>query len=299
MSKFQIGVIVVFVAAMIGGVLSFAFFKGGSSGTSVQSVTIWGTFPSSVFNSYISSIDNTLSSSLPVTYVQFDQQDLNKNLINAIVAGNAPDAILVSSDAVLSVKDKLTVIPYTAMPQSTYFNLYIDEARMYVQNNGLLAIPFTIDPLVMYWNRDIYNSAGIATYPKYWDELSGSTMNPGLVQKITIRDQNGNIRRSALAMGDFDKITNAREILGTLLMQGGNPVTAYNEDGNIVSAVSTSYQNSPIPALKFFSQFADPLYDTSIIFLGIPGSGEGIGLCAQCFILYYGWLSRQHAARQR
>lgn len=37
--------------------------------------------------------------------------------------------------------------------------------------DSIIAFPLTIDPLVMYWNRDILSNAGIVKPPAYWDEI--------------------------------------------------------------------------------------------------------------------------------
>jgi hypothetical protein len=56
-----------------------------------------------------------------------------------------------------------------------------------------------------------------------WDEFSK------IIPKINQKDANANIRRSAIAMGEFVNINNARELLGILLIQAGNPITAYGD----------------------------------------------------------------------
>ena len=104
----------------------------------------------------------------------------------------------------------------------------------------------------MYWNRDTFNAAGIATYPKYWDEFDS------LVQKLTVKDANGNVRKSAVALGDFTTVVNAREILGTLFMQLGNNVTAIGKDGTLQSTIGINTSNSITTALQFFTKFVDP-----------------------------------------
>jgi ABC-type glycerol-3-phosphate transport system substrate-binding protein len=110
----------------------------------------------------------------------------------------------------------------------------------------------------MYWNRDTFNSAGIAKYPTTWEEFTGSGLKPGLVQKLTTKDQNGNVRKSAIALGDFTNITNAREIMGSLLLQIGNPVTTLDDQGYVVSAIQPYSSSKPSYAFSFFSQFANP-----------------------------------------
>jgi ABC-type glycerol-3-phosphate transport system substrate-binding protein len=152
---------------------------------------------------------------------------------------------------ILPQEDKLTLIPYSALPQRAFIDSYIQEAEMYLTENGILALPFTVDPLVMYWNRDTFNSAGIATYPRTWDQVTA------LIPKLTVKDQNGNVRKSALAMGTFENVDNARELLGSLLLQTGNPVTAV-KSGNLISTIKVDAEANPAPAMQFFMQFIDP-----------------------------------------
>ncbi len=258
MSKFQIITLAIFVLCIIGGVAAFALYKGKSSGSTLPAITIWGTFPEATFSQYVSNINQTLAEPISVKYVQENPDTFENDFVNALALGQGPDAIFVPADMILPEENKLTVIPYTALDQRTYMNSYIQEANIYLSQDGILAVPFTVDPLVMYWNRDTFNAAGIATYPSYWDELTGTNQTPGLVQKLTTKDGHGNIRKSALAMGDFSTMNNAREVFGTLLLQLGNRVTAIGADGTASSLLGTSPETSSMPALDFFAQFVNP-----------------------------------------
>ncbi len=252
-TKFQIIVLAIFVIFIIAGVISFALYKG-ASGTSTQlpAITIWGTFPASTFNQYVSDINNTATTPISVTYKQIDPSVFSSQFVAALARGTGPDAILITADMLLPHFDKLALIPYTALSARTISDTYIQEAQIYTNSAGTLALPFTVDPLIMYWNRDMFNSAGIATYPKYWDEFTD------LNQKLTTKDQNGNIRKSAIAMGDFTNIDNAREILATLLLQIGNPITAYNAQGSLQTTFRSTAKVNPGTVLDFFAQFVNP-----------------------------------------
>lgn len=253
MTKFQIILLGVFVLFIIAGVVSFAMYKGsGSSSTALPAITIWGTFPDDVFDSYVSDINNNSQTPVSITYTHFDPESFSTEFIAALARGRGPDAVLIPADMVLSHMDKFTLIPYTALPSRTFMDTYIQEAQIYTTSSGILAIPFTVDPLIMYWNRDMFNSAGIATYPRYWDEFNS------INKKLTIKDSNGNIRRSAIALGDFTNVVNAREILGSLFMQMGNPVTAYDSQGSLDTTIKLSASVSPKLAIDFFTQFVDP-----------------------------------------
>lgn len=258
MSKFQIITITIFILAIIGGVASFAMYKSSSSTTSIPGITVWGTFPTATFNEYVSSINNSLSSPIQVSYVEYKPENFSSSFTNALALGSGPDAVLLPAEMLLPQMNKLTIIPYTTIPERDFLNTYIDEAKIYLSDSGTWAIPFTVDPLMMYWNRDAFNAGGIATYPQYWEEFVGSGLKPGLVQKLTSKDQNGNVRKAAIAMGDFSNIVNAREVIGSLLLQSGNPVTTNDSEGGVASAISPYNSASTVTAFKYFGQFVDP-----------------------------------------
>jgi ABC-type glycerol-3-phosphate transport system substrate-binding protein len=258
MSKFQIVTIAIFIVFIIAGVASFSLYKGSSQNTALPAITVWGTFPGNIFNQYVSDVNSTQSQAVRISYVQKAPDAFSRDFVNALAIGQGPDAILVPADLILPQENKLVLIPYQVVSKRAFLDSYIQEANVYLSDSGILAVPFTVDPLVMYWNRDAYNAAGIAAYPRYWDEFTGTSLKPGLVQKLIVKDDNENIRKTAIAMGDFSNITNAREVLGSLMLQSGNPVTKMDGNGNPISAINDPSSASTIPALRFFIQFADP-----------------------------------------
>lgn len=251
MSKFQVIILGVFVAFIIIGVAVFALYRGGGGSTSLPSITIWGTYPGDAFTKYVATVNNNLAENLSITYVEKRPDTFSRDFIAALARGQGPDAILIPAEMILPHEDKLANIPYTAYPARDYMNTYIDEARIYLNPNGIAALPFSIDPIVMYWNRDSFNSAGVATYPMFWDEFTA------LNKKLTSKTVNGVIHSSAIAMGDFSNVLHARELFGTLLMQIGNPVTVLGSDGIAVSTIKLSATANPTAAVQFFTQFVN------------------------------------------
>ena len=252
-TKFQIGLLAAFVLFIIVGVAVFATYKGSSQKNTLPSITVWGTFPKTNFDSYVSKVNNTLAEQLNISYVQVSQTTFLNEFVSALARGNGPDAILVPADVLLPTEDKLAPIPYSVMPARTFLNTFVDEARVYLGPNGVMGVPFSIDPMVMYWNRDIYNAAGVATPPKFWDEFIA--LNPKLSQK----DDNGNILKAGIAMGDFSNVDYARELLGTLMLQVGNPITQLNQQGGYVESTLKNTQLGDLtPALKYFTAPVDP-----------------------------------------
>ena len=251
MSKFQLIILSVFVVCIIAGVIAFATFKGNGTSTDLPSVTIWGTFPADIFNKYVVEINSTSSVTMTVNYVEKKPEQFSTDFIAALARGTGPDAILIPLDMLLPHLDKLTMIPYAALSQRAYMDTYVQESNIYLTDSGIMGLPFVIDPLIMYWNRGMFNSAGVATYPKYWDEFNT------IIPKLTVRESDGNVRKSAVAMGDFTNMTNARELVGSMLLQLNNPFTAYDSTG-IKTTITNSSGSAPQSVFKFFAQFVDP-----------------------------------------
>jgi ABC-type glycerol-3-phosphate transport system substrate-binding protein len=254
MSKFQIIVIAIFVVCIIAGVTLFATYKGREASSSLPAITVWGTFPQSVFSSFLQELNNTRSTQLSVNYVEKSGATFDKDFIETLARGQGPDAILISQDMMLRHADKIIPIPNDVLTERDFLNSYIPQAGLYINSSGVMAVPFAIDPLVMYWNKDIFTNAGVAKYPSFWEEFTN------LIEKVNIRDANSNIRRSAIAMGEFNNINHAREILGTLLLQAGNPVTKIGDAGVEATLGNGSFSgtDSSTPAINFFTQFANP-----------------------------------------
>lgn len=256
MTKFQVILISIFIVCIIGGVVAFATYKGSDRQTALPAITVWGTFPSSLFNQYVAKINIDRPQALKVDYMQIAETSFDKTFIEALARGQGPDAILIPQDLLHKHEDKVIPIPYTILPQRNFQDTFIKQAELYLGANGILALPFLVDPLVMYWNRDTFTNAGIAIPPRFWDEFTG-----GLNAKLTQKDVNSNIRKSAIALGEFNNVMHAREILGTLFLQAGNPVTYRNANGEISSALGNGNyagMTTSLPALNFFTLFSDP-----------------------------------------
>ncbi len=253
MSKFQISVIGIFILCIILGVALFANYKSSNQDDGIPVITIWGTFPASTFATYVQQINSTRQTQFSVNYVQKSLSNFDNDFIQTLARGQGPDVILVPQDFVSKHTDKLVPIPYTILTERDFKNSYISEAELYLTSRGALAVPFTIDPLVMYWNRDIFNNVGIATPPIYWDEFAS------VIKKINQKDTNSNIRRSAIALGEFNNIDHAREILSALFLQAGNPITAQGEviESTLGDRKYAGIQSST-PAVAFFTQFSNP-----------------------------------------
>jgi ABC-type glycerol-3-phosphate transport system substrate-binding protein len=175
--------------------------------------------------------------------------------VEAIATGNAPDVVLFPQELIKRYLDKVSLISYTTIPQRTFMDTYVQEAEMYMTPNGIFAIPFYIDPLVMYWNRDLFGSAGIANPPKLWSEF------PALAIKLSQSDVKANIIKSAFSFGEYKNVNNAKAILSALFIQAGTPVVSYTNNllrSYLYSNPLNSVEVPAVSVLRFYTDYSNP-----------------------------------------
>jgi len=256
MSNFQLILLVLFGFFLLLGVGVFAAFGGLLGGKSIGPVTVWGTIDSNEMNDILATLGQSDKTFASVKYVEKNPSTYDNDLLNAMASGTGPDLFLVAQDEVNEFTNKITPIPYSAYSQAEFTNSFIDEGQLFLTPQGTLALPFMVDPLVMYWNRDLFASAGIAQAPQYWNDFI--TIAP----KLTSIDTNSNVGQSAVALGTWKNVDHAKEILSTLFMQAGDSIVARDQSGNPASVFGQTPANAPAnpaeSALRFYTEFANP-----------------------------------------
>lgn len=227
-NNFQIIVLVVFVALLVLGVLMFSGLIGpkiGSGGDTKLSGTavIWGTLPQAELNDIFAKLYT--GSDYNVVYVEKQEETYRESLLEAFSSGTGPDLFFVNDQDVASYESKLIPFTYKQFNQRDFKSTFITEAEIFGGSLGYSAIPVLIDPIVMYWNRGIFDSAGIPDAPKTWDEVKS------LTPKLTKKTDSGTISQSSIALGFMDNVSHRREILSLLMFQQGNAVSERSKTG--------------------------------------------------------------------
>lgn len=233
----------------------FATNTIGNKTADLSPIVVWGTLPSDTFTKYTSSVLEKQKDSLRLTYIQKDEDTFEQSLVEAIADDQGPDVIILSQDSILRNRNRILTIPYTTLPISTFNSTFINESSIYLTDSGIQAIPFVVDPLVMYYNKSHFTNASIVNPPQYWDAFKT------VVQKLTQKDSNFNVTKSGVALGEYDNIDHAKDILSMLMLQAGAPMIGKNKDGKYISMLSGSYGNTTRPAeaaLTFYTDFANP-----------------------------------------
>lgn len=256
LSMFQITLLVVFGGLAIAGVLVFSIAIGGGNTNTIGSVKIWGTLDQGAFSVVIRQASETYPELSQVTYEQKDATTFESELTNALASGTGPDLFLLRQDYALKNAGKTVVIPLSVLSEAQFRNTFIEAANPFLAQEGVIAVPAFADPLILYWNKDMLATAGYAQAPKYWDELYG------IAQKASKKDESGAITKSAIALGEYKNITNAKDILATLILQAGGDITAYDASGRLIPALTPraggASTQATVSAMRFYTEFADP-----------------------------------------
>jgi ABC-type glycerol-3-phosphate transport system substrate-binding protein len=255
MSLFQGIIIGILIVGAIGGVALFALSRASST-AELAPLTIWGMIDPASMGAFLTTIAERKDPTIPVfNYVYVTPENFERDFLEALAIGQGPDLVLLPHEELLNQRNKLFVFPYDSLSVRTFRELFIEAGEVFFAPEGTIALPFSIDPLVMYWNRTAFSRAGIAQVPRYWDEVM--TIEPKLVEKDTA----GQIKKAALALGEFSNISYAKDILATLFMQSGTNIVGYN--GNkLISLINERgpYTVPPVDtAVTFFTQFSNPI----------------------------------------
>lgn len=120
----------------------------------------------------------------------------------------------------------------------------------------VFGLPLSVDTLAMFYNKDLFNNAGITSPAKYWSRDFQQD-----VKKLTKQDNTGRIVQSGASLGGSDNIERSSDILSLLMMQSG---AVMMENGNVKfhqkpeEFKDRSNYLPGVDALRFYTDFANP-----------------------------------------
>lgn len=255
-SAFQYIVLTVFGFLGLLGVLIFAGLIpiGGGQAKYEGEVLVWGFVPDAQMAGVVSELNTENQKTFTVRYEYIDRQKFENELINALARGDGPDLVVFPNDLIIKQGDKLMPIPYDSYPERVFRDTFAEAGDIFLNKDGVLALPLYADPLIMYWNKDLFTNAGLANYPKNWVDFLN------LSNKLTNKDNKGNIFQSAVAMGTYRNISNAKEVMLTLLLQVGDGVISrtIGTNGEAYKPIIGTNARATESALNFYTEFSNP-----------------------------------------
>jgi len=255
---FEIVMIVVFGGMLILSLILLSTFEPKPEEGTVDlggTISIWGTLPAVTVDGILRGLSEENDGFRAVTYRHIQPEDFDREFVDALADQVPPDLLLVSHERLVKHRNRLQPIPYDLFPERDFRTSYIDGAAIFALSDGLYGLPIAVDPIVMYWNRDMFSTNGFLTPPTTWEEIVSDT-----VPKLTERDFNRVIQRSAIAMGEYSNVKNAFPVISMLMIQGGSALVTEKNSKYKISlndSFSSTVKNPFTSAMTFYTNFSN------------------------------------------
>lgn len=255
-------VIIGFVAVVliVVGVVFFMNIRSNTSATQALNLTIWGTEDSKAFNDLINQYTGPgAGSSVTIKYTQMDPSTYQSTLLRALAGDAGPDIFEVPNRDVGQWTNTITPIPASMATTFNEVTLQNDFPNVVSQdfdaNGSIYALPLYVDTMAMIYNKDLFDSAGIAIPPKTWSGFDAD------IAALRTTNAQGQITQAAAAIGGSEtSIPTASDLVFLLMLQNGTQMRAGSNStvafaGQGIGSSATSLPG--LAAFNFYLQFAN------------------------------------------
>ncbi|MEK7099137.1 MAG: extracellular solute-binding protein [Patescibacteria group bacterium] len=182
-----------------------------------------------------------------VNYKRFPADTYEETLVNRLAEGKGPDLFLLPDTWLVKHRDKIFPLPKASNPLSAadLKRTFVDDpaTRLLTPEGDLLGLPMFVDSLALFYNKDIFDGAGIAQPPADWDAVAE------LSHRLARVSPEGDITRAGMALGSAKNVDHAFEIISALILQRGNTIVRANKSIDLDDRASAAF--------ALFSSFAD------------------------------------------
>lgn len=240
----------VFAVVLIGFLLFKFVLPKLSKQPQKVTLTYWGLWEDqNIFKEVIGDFQKQ-NPDITVNYIKQDPKDYREKLLLRSQNGTGPDVFRFHNTWIPQVSDTLLPLPKDVILSSDFSNNYFFVSQTDLTKNGAIyGIPLGIDTLSLFVNLDLFKNAGYLP-PTNWDDFLK------IAKGLTVKDESGKIKTSGVAMGTFDNIAHAPDIISMLMLQNGTNLKNMSENPKAAS-----------DALLFYVSFAkgpDNVWDQTL-----------------------------------
>jgi len=233
--------ILILVGAVIFGI---KYLYGRISSSKHVTLTYWGLWEDSATMKTVITDFEASHSNITITYTMQSPRQYRERLQAAIARGNGPDVFRFHNTWVPMLHSELTPAPKEMITPSTFASTFypVSSADL-VGGQYIYGMPVMIDGLGLYYNEDLFASAGVTAPPVTWEDVLS------IVPKLTVKNDDI-ITTSAIALGTAGNVENFSDILAVMMIQNG---------AKLVTPTGKQAEE----ALVFYKKFttpSDPVY---------------------------------------
>ena len=217
----------------------------------------WGVFDDSDIYKPLIEDFNASFPKIKINYYKKTYQTYEKDLLEAMAGGRGPDIFMLHHTWLTRYEDKIWAAPSELITLKELADNFVDVVYTdFVSDGYITALPLSIDTLALYYNKDIFNTAGLPQPPTTWEEFLTD------VEKLTIKDERDNIIRAGAALGTARNVNRSTDILALLMLQSGaQMVNEQRTQATFVQKVNLNGKDfyPGQRSLEFYTDLANPL----------------------------------------
>ncbi len=213
-----IGAFVVLMLVFVVLLVVLPRFKSSKTSGNVT-LTYWGIWEDP---GAITEIADEFTRVHPNIKIKYEKKDIKgegkfmDRLAARMQDGTGPDVFRFHNSWVPELKGMMLPLPSDLVSSSEIDTKYYNVIKRDLNIGGAYyGIPIHMDTLALYVNSKILKDAGITTYPSSWEDLIN------ISRQVVVKDADGRITTAGVALGTFDNISHASDIVSLLMVQDG------------------------------------------------------------------------------
>ena len=188
-------------------------FNGGGNGH--ITLTYWGLWEDkNVMQGIIADFEKQ-HPNITINYLMQDPHEYTKSLLTRIKNGTGPDIFRYHISWLPMLEPDLLPLSTDAITTADFDKAYYPVMQQdLIKNGAIYGIPLEVDTLALFINKKIFTDSK-AQVPTTWDSFISTA------QALTQKDGNGKIQVAGAALGAYNNVTHAPDILSLLFVQNG------------------------------------------------------------------------------
>lgn len=198
-------------------------------------LTYWGLFePEEVMQPLIEEYQE-LHPNVTVDYQPRSYSSLSEHkeiLLTRLREGTAPDIARVHATWIPQFASELSPLPSSILSKEDFASTFYPVAvAALTYRDEIYGLPLMYDGLMLFYNTEHFKEAKIERPPADWDEFTT------VAEKLTKKDEKGNITRAGAAMGTSNNVAHFADVLGLMWAQSGVEIPAGLNSGQAQDAL--------------------------------------------------------------
>jgi len=236
-----VALLIIFIIFAI-GIFAFSKIKGAGEENEEVTLIYWGIWED---ENVMQPIFEEFHRQNPNITIQYEKQDIVSlgNYVERLRERSknetGPDIIRFHNSWVPQVKNLLLPFPEDLVKSADIKNSYVETVSKDLKKDGAYyGLPLGVDTLSLFVNTQLLDNVG-TTVPTTWEDLAKVS------RELTVIED-GKIITAGVALGTYDNIAHASDIISLLLVLNGAELSNIGEDSD----------DNAADAFKFYTSFS-------------------------------------------